>query len=44
MKHGRQGSPQIVYALSVFIGPSSFGIKAGCVVVASIELMTIEVI
>ncbi len=28
MKHGRQGSHQIVYALSVFIGPSSFGIKA----------------
>ncbi len=24
MKHGRQGSHQIVYPLSVFIGPSSF--------------------
>ncbi len=44
MKHGRQGSHQIVYALSVFIGPSSFGIRTGCVVVASIELMTIKVI
>ncbi len=40
----RQGSHQIVYALSVFIGPSSFGIRAGCVVVASIELVTIKVI
>jgi hypothetical protein len=28
VKHGRQGSHQIVYALSVFIGPSSFGIRA----------------
>jgi len=25
VKHGRQGSHQIVYALSIFIGPSSFG-------------------
>jgi hypothetical protein len=44
MKHGRQGSHQIVYVLSIFIGPSSFGIRAGCIVVASIELLTIEVI
>ncbi len=44
MKHGRQGSHQIVYALSVFIGPFSFGIRAGCVVVTSIELIMIEVI
>jgi len=44
VKHGRQGSHQIVYALSVFIEPFSFGIRAGCVVVANIKLMTIEVI
>jgi hypothetical protein len=44
VKHGRQGSHQIVYALFVFIGPSSFGIRVGYVVVANIELMTIEVI
>ncbi len=44
MKHGRQGSHQIVYALSVFVGPSSFGIRAGYIVVTSIELITIEVI
>ncbi len=25
MKHGRQGSHQIVYVMYVFIGPSSFG-------------------
>ncbi len=27
MKHGRQGSHQIVYAMSVFIRPSSFGVR-----------------
>jgi hypothetical protein len=44
VKHGRQGSHQIVYALSIFIGPLLLVSERGCVVVASIELMTIEVI
>jgi hypothetical protein len=33
-----------VYASSAFIGPLLFGIRAGCVVVTSVELMTIEII
>ncbi len=39
-----QGPHQLVYASSVCTGPFLFGIRAGCVVEANIELVTIKVI